>query len=438
MSVCCFVYQVLDELLLQLYKTARESLSAGGGDENDEEEDRLDDEDGGGGGSDAEDKDKSGKKEDASTTATEINKKADKELALRREKHGCAAAMLYAWLCRRSGAMGRFKSLIYDLLIVNGTALAFGPLTCLIQIWPEALGKGGGHESLIARVIFSYATEALTTQAYLMKKEKEGDREAKEWVANVAYEGLGRALKYEVKETGSMMDGEAESTTGAAEEDKKNKSIIQQEKSLDDLAKGLLDKLAGEEGVNETKRMEMLRCFSIIASARDLQWIDDILLKAYATGEITTPAPIVHLLASLAKDLAIRGALEQRSGEMMRRLLVCFSEMLAAAAADEEEEAGEEGEEKNSGIIEAKQWACRGLGDLPGISVGELKAAVSWIQSVDSSKQVDLPGAALRSVSNKRMSLTRSIHHHSQKTHKGAGVLPSSSFFFCSSSAVGL
>ena len=401
-----FLELVLDELLMQLYKSARDVYANTKqqkeedlGEEDEEDEDKSDHEDG----------DKEGDKGGSTAqrrakTDAEFEREREKEFAFRRQRDGFAAAALFTWLCKELGAVQRVRALVYDMCLLNGRLAPLGQLAAFFHLWPAILGPKDGW---LARALLVCFHEAYKHQRDAVKAtvgggggggnggaaedtaagEGEGpdkaasnsaaavavagDTEAKAWVAERAYEGLARYVMGRKKKEKDADDEGVEAPDALANE---LKGLL-----LEDMKEG-------------DKEEEAIRALVLVTSVQSLDWVENELLQEYATGELSTPPTMMRLLATVGREVTFRDAIERKSGDMLRRLLLCFSEVLAAEYP--QQTAAQEQQHQR-----VRLWASKGLADLPGVNVGELKPVITWIQSLPAeARDALLPGHMLRTI----------------------------------------
>ena len=464
-----FVELVLDELLQQLYKSAKGEVVVDGGkeggegeeEEKEEEEEEVEegDEKKKEGKEDDEEKSKEGEGSSSGgqrrgrETRTEVDheKEREKEFAFRRQRDGFAAAALFTCLCKELGLLQRVRALVYDIFLLNGKLAPLGPLAAFFHLWPAVLG---GKEGVMARAMlvcfheaYKHQRDAVKTGSSSSSSSKkvlsppssssppaavvpmnlaapgptdaagagagaagaasaagagvDGETEAKAWVAEMAYEGFARYVMGRGRKGKDADDVGVEAPEVLAEELKTK--LLQ----LDEQGEEEEDEEEREEGKKEAEAEEVVRALVLLASVQSLQWVETNVLQEYATGELSTPPGMMRLLAGLAREVTFRDAIERKEGGMLRRLLLCFSEVLAAE--DPHPEWQEEDQQQQQQEKEAREqrrryqltrlWASKGLADLPGVNVGELKPVISWIQSLPTeARDAFLPPHLLRTV----------------------------------------
>ena len=342
---------------MQLYKVR---VEGGGGD----------DQDGGEHDEEDEDEDEEDNRTKGSAGGGSYDKPREKRTKKQEEREGYSAVLLYTWLCRRVGALERARALLHDLLAVNGRAASVAQIAAMLQAWPAVLGgqvkQEGGGGGLMARLIPALLSEAMDEPTAHLQ-------DAGPSSAATAYEGLCAAMGWEA---GALKEGS--------------------EALADEVLGLLVDEEAGE-ALSEGRKVEAIRALHLVACARDLGWARERLLTEYATGDLGTPPLMMRLLASVGRDLAMRGVVVQRSGEVMRTLRTAFYDVLTAVRNEWDED---EALQEPGAVDLVKLWACKGLADLPGVSLGDLsKAAVAWLQALSQEQLGKVPPFVLRTVS---------------------------------------
>lgn len=495
-----FVELILDELLQQLYKPAKGEVAEGGkegGDggieeEKEEEEKEQDEEEE---EKQEEDKEQKEGKEDGdisgghrqgrkSQTETDHEREREKEFAFRRQRDGFAAAALFTCLCKELRLLQRVRALVYDIFLLNGKLASLGPLAAFFHLWPAVLGekegvmarallvcfheaykhqrdtlKGGSSSSSGSRklpsssssssaaaavpmtlaVADSTATAATDIASAAATCGVDGETEAKAWVAEMAYEGFSRYVMGRERKNKDADDDGVEAPEELAEEFKA-KLLLMDEDEDDEVEEEEVEE-KGKKAKKEAETEELVRALVLLASVQSLQWMEANVLQEYATGELTTPPGMMRLLAGLAREVTFRDAIERKEGGMLRRLLLCFSEVLAAEDPHPEwqEEDQPQHQQHQQDKEERKRrrryqatrlWASKGLADLPGVNVGELKPVISWFQSLPAeARDALLP-----------IHLLRTVVYNQQRPHccailcSSSAVSSTSSSFPCSTS----
>lgn len=463
-----FVELVLDELLQQLYKPAKGEVVEGGkeggegGMEEEKEEEEKEEEEEDEKKQDENKEQKEGNEDDDSSGGHRHRRKAEadherereKEFAFRRQRDGFAAAALFTCLCKELGLLQRVRALVYDIFLLNGKLAPLGPLAAFFHLWPAVLGEKEGvmarallvcfHEAykhqrdslkvgsssssssssrklpslsssspaaaavpMTLAVADSTATAATEAASAAVGGGVDGETEAKAWVAEMAYVGFSRYVMGRGRKDKDADDEGVKAPEVLAEEFKTNLLLMDGDEEVNEKEE---EEEEIEKARKEAETEEVVRALVLLASVQSLQWVETNVLQEYATGELTTPPGMMRLLAGLAREVTFRDAIERKEGGMLRRLLLCFSEVLAAEdphpewqeedqPQHQQQQLDKEERKRRRRYQTTRLWASKGLADLPGVNVGELKPVISWFQSLTAeARDAFLPPHLLRTV----------------------------------------